>query len=137
MSHIFELCTEQEERISDEVLGKYKTAFQKNEVQIIVDQISGYLVMVENDVTSKVHEIQWTLQHLHKIALKQSPLTQVQHFQFLTEAEKQGYQYHTKMHEQLGRNSRKAINNPDSLRLLKEQREAKIGQAKKASINQG
>ena len=80
-NYCFELCTEQEERTPDELLVKYKTAFQKNEVQIIVDQISGYLVMVENDVTSKVHEIQWTLQHLHKIALKQSPLTQVQHFQ--------------------------------------------------------
>ena len=33
--YFFELCTEQEERISDELLGKYKTAFQKMKYKLL------------------------------------------------------------------------------------------------------
>ena len=60
----------------------------KNEVEDILNQINCSLLVVEDDVIFKVSEVQRALQRLDQIALKQSPLTQVQHLNLLIEAEK-------------------------------------------------
>ena len=137
----FELYKESEERTSEELQEKYKTAMQgKNKVESILSQINYYLLTVEDDVISKVDEVQRALQRLDKIALKQSPLTQVQHLDLLIESEKQegkpGYQSRIKIYEQAKENAQileQAKNNPESLRILKEQRKKKIEEAKKQS----
>ena len=69
----------------------------------MVQQLNYYLQTVENDLISKVTELQLVLQRLDKIALNQSPLTQVQHLNLLIEAEKQqakpGFQQRIKFYE--------------------------------------
>ena len=130
----FELYKENELRTSEELQAKYKTALQgKNKVQDILNQINYSLIVVEDDVISKVTEVQRALQRLDKIALKQSPLTQVQHLDLLIEAEKQegkpGYQGRIEIYKKAKKDAQileKAKNNPDELRILKEQRKKKL-----------
>ena len=83
------------------------------------------------------------MQRLDKIALKQSPLTQVQHLDLLIEAEKQegkpGYQSRIQIYEKAKKEAQileTAKNNPEQLRILKEQRKNKIEAAEKKQ-NQG
>ena len=136
--YCFELYKENEVRTSEELQKKYKTALQgKNKVQDILNQINYSLIVVEDDVISKVSEVQRALQRLDKIALKQSPLTQVQHLDLLMEAEKQegkpGYQGRIKVYEKAKKDAQileKAKNNPEELRILKEQRKKKLEAAK-------
>lgn len=134
----FELYKEIERKTSVELQKKYKTALQgKNKVQDILIQINHSLLMVEDDVISKVTEVQRALQRLDKIALKQSPLTQVQHLNLLIEAEKQeckpGYQSRIQIYEKAKQEAQileKAKNNPEALRILKEERKKKLEAAK-------
>ena len=138
----FELYIEEEVRTSDELKQKYQTAMQgKNKVEEMVKQINSYLLSVEDDIISKVNEVQRALQHLDKIALKQSPLTQVEHLDVLIQAEKQegkpGYQSRIKIYEKAKEDAKilqKAKNNPEQLRILKDNRKAKIEQAKRKLV---
>ena len=135
----FELYTEDEVKTSQELKDKYQTAMQgKNKVEGMVNQINCYLLAVEDDVITKVSEVQRALQHLDKIALKQSPLTQVEHLDLLIEAEKQeakpGYNSRIKIYEKAKEDAKileKAKNNPEQLRILKDKRKEKIEEAKK------
>ncbi|XP_065894951.1 uncharacterized protein [Dysidea avara] len=100
----FEIYTVTEERTSENLHKKYKTALQgKNKVEKMVQQLNYYLQTVENDLISKVTELEQALQRLNKISLKQSSLTQVQHINLLIEAEKQqakpGFQQRIKFYE--------------------------------------
>ena len=129
----FEIYTEEEEKTSDDLKQKYQTAMQgKNKVEDMVNQINCYLLTVEDDVISKVSEVQRALQRLDKIALKQSPLTQVEHLDLLIQAEKQegkpGYQSRITIYEKAKEDAKildKAKNNPEQLRILKDNRKAK------------
>ena len=142
--YYFEIYKEKEERTSEELQEKYKTALQgRSKVEAILSQINCYLLTVEDDVISKVTEVQRALQRLDKIALKQSPLTQVQHLDLLIEAEKQegkpGYQSRIQIYEKAKKEAQileTAKNNPEQLRILKEQRKNKIEAAEKKQ-NQG
>ncbi|XP_065894956.1 uncharacterized protein [Dysidea avara] len=96
----------------------------------MVQQINYYLQTVENDVVFKVEELQRGLQRLDKIALKQSPLTQVQHMSLLIEAEKQqanpGFLQRIKIYELAKQEAEileKAKHNPESLRIRREKEE--------------
>ena len=137
--YCFETYKEKEERTSEELQEKYKTALQgKNKVEAILHQINYYLLTVEDDVISKVDEVQRALQRLDKIALKQSPLIQIQHLDLLIEAEKQGgkpgYQSRIQIYEKAKKDAQileTAKNNPEQLRILREQRKNKIEAAKK------
>ena len=135
----FELYDEDELRTSKELKDKYQTAMLgKNKVESMVNQINCYLLTVEDDVITKISEVQRALQRLDKIALKQSPLTQVEHFDLLIEAEKQeckaGYQTRIKIYEKAKEEAKilqKAKNNPEQLRILEDERKKKIQMAKK------
>ena len=137
--YCFEIYTEEEVKTSDELKQKYQTAMQgKNKVEDMVNQINCYLLSVEDDVITKVSEVQRALQRLDKIALKQSPLTQVEHLDLLIQAEKQegkpGWQSRIKIYQKAKEDAKileKAKNNPEQLRILKDNRKAKIEQAKK------
>ena len=137
--YYFETYKEKEDRTSEELQEKYKTALQgKNKVEAILHQINYYLLTVEDDVISKIDEVQRALQRLDKIAFKQSPLTQVQHLDLLIEAEKQegkpGYQSRIQIYEKAKKEAQileTAKNNPEQLRILKEQRKNKLEEAKK------
>ena len=134
----FEIYTEEEVRTLDDLKQKYQTAMQgKNKVEDMVNQINCDLLTAEDDVISKVSEVQRALQRLDKIALKQSPLTQVEHINLLIQAEKQegkpGYQSRIQIYEKAKEEAKileKAQNNPEQLRILKNKRKAKIQQAK-------
>ena len=135
----FELYDADELRTSEELKDKYQTAMLgKNKVESMVSQINCYLLTVEDDVITKISEVQRALQRLDKIALKQSPLTQVEHLDLLIEAEKQeckaGYQTRIKIYEKAKEEAKilqKAKNNPEQLRILEDERKKKIQMAKK------
>ena len=137
----FKIYQEDEVKTSQELKDKYQTALKgKDAVENMVKQINCFLLAVEDDVITKVGEVQRALQRLDKIALKQSPLTQVEHLDLLIEAEKQeckpDYQARIKVYQKAKEDAKileKAKNSPDQLRILKDERKKKIEEARKQS----
>ena len=127
----FELYMDTEERTSEELHEKYKTALQgKHKAENMVQQIDYSLQTVENGIIFKVEELQRVLQRLDKIALKQSPLTEVQHLNLLIENEKQqakpGFQQRIQFYEHAKKEAEileKAKHDPESLRIRKKKKE--------------
>ena len=131
--YTFELYMDTEERSSEVLHEKYKTALQrKKKVENMVQQIEYSLQTVENGIIFKVEELQRVLQRLDKIALKQSPLTQVQYINLLIEAEKQqakpGFQRRIEYYEYIKQHVKileKAKHGLESLTIQKEEEDIK------------
>ena len=126
--YCFELYIDDEERVAMDLKNKYEKAMQdKNSVERNLQRIHYDLSMVEDDIISKSAEVRKVLQHLDNIALKQSPLTQVDCLNLLIVVEKQegkpGYQRTIRTYEKAKQDAQildKAKNNPEQLRILKE-----------------
>ena len=87
----FEVFEETEERTYDELKQRYDEATQaKSRVQVMVANIQAKIRSTYDEIMGLVVRAQQTLQRLDEIALKPSPLSQVEYIDLLIQCEKDG-----------------------------------------------
>ena len=88
--YYFELYDDFETRTSKDLQTRFHSALEgKNKVQAMMKNMDNFLKRVEACVMGMVKDVQRSMEHLDKIALRPNPLTQTEHLELLIQSEKQ------------------------------------------------
>ena len=102
----YEICEEIEKRTSEDLKRRYYTAMSsESSAKDMVANMEDHLKFLERKVLEMAHEAKESMQHLDEIALKPTPLTEVEYIDLLIESEKQeakpGFQQRIKYYENI------------------------------------
>lgn len=102
----YEICEEIEKRTSEDLKRRYYTAMSsESSAKDMVANMEDHLKFLERKVLEMAREAKESMQHLDEIALKPTPLTEVEYIDLLIESEKQeakpGFQQRIKYYENI------------------------------------